>query len=47
LRHYRFCTAKEVGRIGVYSNALVTRFNGVFPDVYGLVEDEVVEIEGA
>ncbi len=37
----------EFGRIGAYSNALATRFNGFFPDAYVVVEDEAMVIEGA
>jgi ornithine decarboxylase len=29
----------EFGRIGAYSNALATRFNGFYPDAYVQVED--------
>lgn len=34
----------EFGRIGAYSNALATRFNGFFPDTYVTVEDEPLAI---
>jgi ornithine decarboxylase len=34
----------EFGRIGAYSNALTTRFNGFFPDAYVTVEDEPLEV---
>ncbi|MFY8105845.1 MAG: type III PLP-dependent enzyme [Elstera sp.] len=37
----------EFGRIGAYSNALATRFNGFFPDAYVVVEDDAMVIEGA
>jgi ornithine decarboxylase len=35
----------EFGRVGAYSNALATRFNGFYPDAYVQVEDEPMQLQ--